>query len=264
MVFLQFSCLLLGVKERTDIVFAIDSSGGVNGTMFNRMKKLVKATLGSFKFSPTDSRGAIVGFGSQPQLANNLYEGTDARTIESTIDRLNRIGGVKEMSRALRMIRTDIFGNPLNKVSHSKRVVILLTTGKNISDSASELERAALELRSQGVEVIPVVIGKENDQKKLDAITGKSSNLVFVDDARRLPLTLGPLEAKIREAGSMYCISKHVFPLCTTTCSKSPRNCLFPYSCEVICLQLNNFASTWATLPWFSTISLIILFHYTS
>ena len=198
--------MLSGVKEKTDIVFAIDSSSGVNDTMFRRMKKLVKATLGSFKISPSDSRGAIVGFGSQPQLANNLYEGTDARTIESAVDRLTRIGGVKEMSRALRMIRIDIFGNPLNKASNSKRVVILLTTGMSISDSAGELERSALELRSQGVEVIPVVIGKEIDQKKLDAITGKSSHPVYINDAKNLPLSLGPLEVKIREAGSMCCI----------------------------------------------------------
>ena len=201
--------MLSGVKEKTDIVFAIDSSSGVNGTMFRRMKKLVKATLGSFKISPSESRGAIVGFGYQPQLANNLYEGTDARKIESTIDRLTRIGGTKEMNRVLRMIRTDIFGNPLNKASNSKRVVILLTTGKSISDSAGELERSALELRSQGVEVIPVVIGKEIDEKKLDAITGKSSNPVYVNDGKNLPLSLGPLEVKIREAGSMCYISVH-------------------------------------------------------
>ena len=201
--------MLSGIKERTDIVFAIDSSSGVNDTMFRRMKKLVKATLGSFKFSPSDSRGAIVGFGSQPQLASNLYEGTDARTIESTIDRLTRIGGIKGMSRALRMIRTDIFANPLNKVSNAKKVVMLFTTGKNISDSAGELEKTALELRSEGVEVIPVVVGKGIDQKKLDAITGRSSNHVYVNDARNLPLSLGPLEVKVREAGGMCCIFMH-------------------------------------------------------
>ena len=171
--------------------------------MFRRMKKLAKATLRSFKFSPSDSRGAIVGFGSQPQLASNLYEGTDARTIESTIDRLTRIGGIKGLNRVLRMIRTDIFANPLNKASNAKRVVMLLTTGKNIIDSAGELERSALELRSQGVEVIPVVIGKETDQKKFDAITGKSTTPIYVNDATNLPLSLGPLEAKIREALSM-------------------------------------------------------------
>ena len=198
-------CVLLsGVKDRTNIVFAIDSSSSVNDTMFRRMKKLVKATLGSFKFSPSDSRGAIVSFGSQPQLAVNLYEGTDASKIESTVDRLARIGGMKVLRRVLHMIRTDIFANPLNKLSSGKRVVILLTTGKNSSDSAGELEKAALELRSEGVEVIPVVIGRESDRKKLDAITGKSTTPVYVNDAQNLPVAFGPLEAKIRESGSMY------------------------------------------------------------
>ena len=167
------------------------------------MKEIVKATLGSFMFSPSDSRGAIVGFGSQPQLAVNLYQGTDASKIESTVDRLARIGGMKVLRRVLHMIRSDIIGNPLNKVSSGKRVVILLTTGRNSSDNAGELEKAALELRSEGVEVIPVVIGKESDQKMLGAITGKSSNPVYVYDARNVPLALGPLEAKIREAGGM-------------------------------------------------------------
>ena len=178
----------------------------MNDTIFRRMKKLVKATLGSFKFSPSDSRGAIVGFGSQPQLAVNLYEGTDASKIESTVDRLARIGGMKVLRRVLHMIRTDIIGNPLNKVSNGKRVVVLLTTG-NSSDSAGELEKDALELRSEGVEVIPVVIGKESDQKKLDTITGKSSNPVYIDETQNLPLSLGPLEAKIREAGGMVTFS---------------------------------------------------------
>ena len=202
---------LAGIEERKDIVFAIDSSNSVNDTMFRRMKKLVKATLGSFKFSPSDSRGAIVGFGSQPQLANNLYEGTDARTIELTVDRLSKIGGVKGMKRVLRMIRTDIFGNPVYKVSNAKRVVMLFTTGNNTSDSAGELEKTALELRSEGVDVIPVVIGTESDQKKLDAIAGKSATPLFVDDARNLPVALGPLEAKIREAGGMATFAYNCF-----------------------------------------------------
>ena len=171
--------------------------------MFRRMKKLVKAALGSFMFSSSDSRGAIIGFGSQPLLAVNLYEGTDASKIESTVDRLARIGGMKVLMRVIRMIRSDIIGNPLNKVSSGKRVVILLTTGRNSSENAGELEKAALELRSEGVEVIPVVIGKESDQKMLDAITGKSTTPLYVDDARNLPLSLGTLESKIREAGSM-------------------------------------------------------------
>ena len=195
--------MLSGVKERIDIVFAIDSSSSVNDTMFRKMKKLVKATFGSFKFSPSDSRGAIVSFGSQPQLAVNLYEGTDVSKIESTVDRLSRIGGMKVLRRVLHMIRTDIFANPLNKLSSGKRVVILLTTGKNISETVDELEKAALELRSEGVEAIPIVIGKESDRKKLDAITGKSTTPVYVDEAPNLPLSLGPLEAKIRESGSM-------------------------------------------------------------
>ena len=222
--------LLSGVSEKKDIIFAIDSSSGVNDTMFRRMKMLVKAALSSFKFSPSDSRGAIVGFGSQPQLAVNLYEGTDAKTMESTIDRLARIGGIKGMKRALHMIRTDIIANPLNKLSSGKRVVVLLTTGKNSSDRADELMRISLELRSKGVEVIPVVIGKERDQNKFDAITGNSTNPVYVDEARNMPLAFGPLEAKVRETGSMCCISIHQCLLFVTS-NENNNSLLFNFRC---------------------------------
>ena len=171
--------------------------------MYKKMKSMVKASLESFKFSPSGTRGAIVGFGAQSTIALNLKEGTDIRKLGRTVGDLTRIGGPRRMNKALRKIQSDIFANPLYKSPNTKKVVILLTTGKNSGDGTGELPSVALDLRSQGVEVIPVVIGQDKDQQEIDAITGKSANPVYVNNINNLPLALGSLEAHIREAGGI-------------------------------------------------------------
>ena len=169
--------------------------------MYRKMKSLVKASLKSFSFSSSDSRGAVVGFGAQSKVAINFGEGTSKVNIEKAVDHLARIGGPRRMNKALRAIQSDIFANPLLEISDAKKTVILFTTGKNSGDGTGELPSAASDLRSQGIEVIPVVIGKESDQQEIDAITGQSVAPVYVDNISNIPLALGSLEANIREVG---------------------------------------------------------------
>lgn len=168
------------------------------------MKGMVKASLESFKFSPSNTRGAIVGFGAQATIAINLNEGTNMRNLEKAVDDLTRIGGPRRMNKALRKISSDIFANPLYKFPNAKKIVVLLTTGKNSGDGSGELPSVALDLRSQGVEVIPIVIGQDRNQQEIDTITGKRANPVYVNDINSMPLALGSLEANIREAGGIF------------------------------------------------------------
>ena len=199
------------MKETTDVVYAIDSSRRVDADMYKRMKNLVKASLKSYDISPSDTRASVVGFGAQATVALPLSEGTDTGSIETALDSLNKIGGPRRMNKALRLIRSNIFANPVNARPNAKKVVILLTTGKNSGDGTGELPSVASDLRSEGVEVIAVVIGKDKDPDEINAITGKSGNAVYVDDMSKLPLAFGTLEAKVREIGGICLTSTTVF-----------------------------------------------------
>ena len=184
-------------------MFALDGSRRVDETMFEKMKNLLKESLKSYNISAPETNVALVQFGGDAEIKLGLNEGTNIGMAEKSASDLMRVGGPRRMNKALRIIRNDIFrGLKRNDV---QRIVVLFTTGKNSGDGTGELPSVARGLRSQGVEVIVVVIGKESDQKEIEAITGKKGNAINVGDVNKLPETIGVLEAKIREAGGKCC-----------------------------------------------------------
>ena len=187
-----------------DVVFAVDSSRRADERMLVKMKKMVTASLRSYKIAPTETRAAIVTFGSKPEIKVNLISGVDRGAVQKSVDQIVAIGGSRRMNKAMRTIRTEIFEKEENRRGKSKKMLILLTTGKNSGDGSGELPSVASELRAGGVEVIALVIGKEKDAREIEIITGKKDNAVYVDDISMLPKAIGAVEAKTREAGGMY------------------------------------------------------------
>ena len=190
------------ISGKKDIVFAVDGSRRVDEAMFGKMKKLVKASLRSYNISVPETNVALMQFGSDAEIKLRLTQGTNLDTVEKSVNDLARVGGPRRMNKALRVIRRDIF-NGLKR-NNVQRVVVLFTTGKNSGDGTGELPRVARDLRSQGVEVIVIVVGKEIDPKEIESITGKKGNDIIVGDVNKLPKVIGILEAKVREAGGEF------------------------------------------------------------
>ena len=190
------------ISGKKDIVFAVDGSRRVDEAMFGKMKKLVKASLRSYNISVPETNVALMQFGSDAEIKLRLNQGTNLDTVEKSVNDLARVGGPRRMNKALRVIRRDIF-NGLKR-NNVQRVVVLFTTGKNSGDGTGELPRVARDLRSQGVEVIVIVVGKEIDPKEIESITGKKGNDIIVGDVNKLPKVIGILEAKVREAGGEF------------------------------------------------------------
>ena len=184
-------------------MFALDGSRRVDEPMFEKMKNLLKESLKSYNISTPETNVALVQFGGDAEIKLRLNEGTNFGMVEKSASDLMRVGGPRRMNKALRVIRRKIFDSL--KRSDVQRIVALFTTGKNSGDGSGELPRVARDLRSQGVEVIVVVIGKESDPKEIEGITGKKANAINVDDVNKLPEAIGVLEAKIREAGGECC-----------------------------------------------------------
>ena len=196
------------ISRKKEIVFALDGSRRVDETMFGRMKKLVKASLKSYNISAPQTNVALVQYGGDTEIKLRLNQGTNLGTVEQSVNDLARVGGPRRMNKALRVIRMDIF-NSLKR-NDVLRLVVLFTTGKNSGDGSGELPSVARDLRSQGVEVIVVVIGKDSDPKEIEAITGKEVNAINVDDVTKLPETIGILEAKVGDTGGELSFSSSV------------------------------------------------------
>ena len=194
-------------------MFALDGSRRVDETMFRKMKNFVKASLKSYNISAPETSAALVQFGGDSEIKLRLNQGTNLGTVEQSVNDLARVGGPRRMNKALRVIRKDIFNNL--KRNDAQRVVVLFTTGKNSGDGTGELPSVARDLRSQGVEVILVVIGKESDPKEIDSITGKKGNAINVGDVNKLTEAIGIFEAKVRETGGELLFSFPISSYCS-------------------------------------------------
>ena len=179
-------------------MYAIDGSRRVDDAMFQKMKSFVMTSLNSFNISQDGVHVGLVQYGGSAEIRQRLKDGASPQGTRRNLALLTLVGGPRRMNRALRLVKRELFTKPGERRPFSKRVLILLTTGKNSGDGSGDLPRVALDLRQQGVEVIAVVIGKESDPAEIDTITGKKANSINVKDVDKLPFAIGQLEDKIK------------------------------------------------------------------
>ena len=189
----------LGVDGKLDVIFAIDGSRRVDETMFNKMKDFVQTSLKSFTVSPLETHVGIVQYGDRAEIMIKPNDGISLSKLDDVTRKLSRIGGARRMNKALRLVNSEIYGKPGETRPNAKKVVILLTTGKNSGDGSGELPRVARQLRDEGVEIVVVVVGKDADPSEIDAITGKKGGSIAVEDPNNLKEAVGQLEEKLND-----------------------------------------------------------------
>ena len=199
----SYYLMFLGITGKIDVVYAVDGSRRVDASMYEQMKNFLKSSLRSFNITESGAHIAVAQYGSRAEIKVNLNDGTNLARLDYIVGQLSRIGGPRRMNKALRLVNSDIYGKQDQSRVDAKRLLVLLTTGKNSGDGSGELPRVARELRDQGVEIVVVVIGKESDPSEILAITGKGGNTVKVSDAGNLDAAVGALEGTIKDAGGI-------------------------------------------------------------
>ena len=169
--------------------------------MFNKMKDFVQTSLKSFAISPLETHVGIVQYGDRAEIMIKPNDGISLSKLDDVTRKLSRIGGARRMNKALRLVNSEIYGKPGETRPNAKKVVILLTTGKNSGDGSGELPRVARQLRDEGVEIVVVVVGKDADPSEIDAITGKKGSSIAVEDPNSLKEAVGQLEEKLNDVG---------------------------------------------------------------
>lgn len=199
----------LGVSQKVDVLYAVDGSRRVDEGMFKEMHDFLRSSVRSFNLSASESHAGILQYGDRAEILLKPKDGTSLMKFEDTANKLSRIGGARRMNRALKIVNKEVYGTPGEIRSGAKRIIILLTTGKNSGDDSGELPRVARELRDEGVEIMVVVIGKESDPKEIDTITGKKGGSIFVKDPRKLKEVVGQLEQMVNDLGGMKTFVDH-------------------------------------------------------
>lgn len=163
------------------------------------MKDFVQTSLKSFVISQLETHVGIIQYGDKADIMIKPKDGITFSKLDDVTRKLSRIGGARRMNKALRLVNSEIYGQPGETRPNAKKVLILLTTGKNSGDGSGELPRVARQLRDQGVQIVVVAIGKDVDSSEVDTITGKKGGSVAVEDPNNLQEAVGQLEEKLND-----------------------------------------------------------------
>lgn len=153
-----------------DILIMMDETGTVGPYNFNTMKMFVKEFIRGL--NSLSLRFSALTFSSSVTKIFGFRNFSSLSVIMSEIDRVRySSGGSTETDKALRYARTSMFNTTRTDAS---KVVILITDGVSTNQEKTQ-EEAAL-LRSQGVRIFSIGVGRSITKEGLSLIASLPSD----------------------------------------------------------------------------------------
>ena len=130
------------------------------------MKRFVKGALKSYTISPNKTHvGLTVYGGTNPARALSVANGLSESVVEDAAAFTNRIGGKRNLEKALDSVVNDFIMS--SKRKGVSKLVVLVTTGKDEQKDVEKLKAVGKKLKDNGIKVAVVVIGKESGKDDL-------------------------------------------------------------------------------------------------
>ena len=164
-----------------DIVFLVDSSGGIGSNNYKKQKEFVKAIAKALNLGEKYSRACLVVYSDKPRLVTNFNSHKTLREFGSALDRAPYLNRIRRIDNALeygadllRRARRDI-----------PKVAILITSGAR--DSSNSLDVASNPLKALGAKSFIVAIGNAPDIRELRLVVANNDDIFRVSSFRFLP-----------------------------------------------------------------------------
>ena len=131
-----------------DLVFLVEGSDAVNGTLFRIMLDIVRDTLARFPVSVNRTHVAVAVYSVETKILLNLKDIYNTSKIVELLKSVTKPSGVNLAGKALRGVKSDIY----NKTGRSgvSRVLLHLMCGTSLDD----VIQPAKNLRAAGVKVL--------------------------------------------------------------------------------------------------------------
>lgn len=201
----MFLRLFVGLTGKLDVVFAVDGSSEVTPQALDAMKAFVKAQTQSYEISPSETHIGLVQYSNDGETSLRLDAGTSASLVEEGIELFKIIGGQKQLDKAISHVNNNVFSKSGGSRSNANQLLVLLTSGKIDKDRKAELERAATQLKSRGIQVVVVAIGKDIDEDDLLPVASSWDRLIVIKLPSDLPSILGDTENAIGKTNGKTC-----------------------------------------------------------
>ena len=124
------------------------------------MKRFVKGALKSYTISPNKTHvGLTIYGGMNPVHIVSVKDGTLISTIERSLLFMDKIGGERNIEKALNSAANDIVMN--SKRKGISKLVVLITAGRDEGKDVEKLKVVGKKLKDNGIKVAVVAIGKD-------------------------------------------------------------------------------------------------------
>ncbi|XP_068690493.1 collagen alpha-3(VI) chain-like [Montipora foliosa] len=164
-----------------DIVFLVDSSGGIGSNNYKKQKEFVKTIAKALNLGEQYSRACLVVYSDGPRLVTNFNSHKTLREFGSALDRAPYLNRIRRIDKALE------FGADLLRRARRDipKVAILITSGAR--DSSNSLDVASNPLKAVGAKSFIVAIGNAPDIRELRLVVANNDDIFRVSSFRSLP-----------------------------------------------------------------------------
>lgn len=166
-----------------DLVFALGGAGSITRDTFQQQKDFIKQFLDTYGTSASGLHVAIIDYGSGLLLAK--FQNFDTDNLKDKLDRLSLTAGGRVES-ALLGAESQLFEDPKLIRSYAIKGLIIVT-GESINEAVSTLRDAASPLKSKGIKIVAVAVGRFPDRRKQLIIASGEEYIFEFDSNNQLP-----------------------------------------------------------------------------
>ncbi|KAK2561274.1 Collagen alpha-6(VI) chain [Acropora cervicornis] len=161
-----------------DIAFIIDSSGSIGKMNWEKMKRFVKSLLSKLDISPSTTHVAAIAYSTYPVVEMRFWNSQSTDKSNDVIDAIPWQRGLTYTDKALQLAATDLFQIENGMRRDVNKVAVVITDGRQTTEGGyTRLSVASQGLKSKGVTVFVVGVGKNVDQGELQDMTSGPSNV---------------------------------------------------------------------------------------
>ena len=158
------------------------------------MKTFVGNLAAKFQISPGGSRAAVVLYSTTATTAIRFRDYTNSASFSRAVQRLRHERGFTRIDLALRRAYFDLFSLRANSRFLAPKIAFVLTDGEQTKARGfTPLDRASGLLKSVGVRVIAIGVGKYVKRDELKLIASSEKDVIIAQSFDDLLAAVEPL-----------------------------------------------------------------------
>lgn len=178
------------LKGAVDLAFMLDASSSLGGDAnFQLCLTFIKAVYGSFTISASEYRIGLVLFGASASVSFDFSKYSSASEVDDAIGNMKLVGGACAAGQGLSTCQTQLFAQSRQNAA---KILLVMMAGK----STDEVSGVAESLRSAGVKIFCLGMGRFFDKTQLTAMATEESYIQIAADYSQLA-TLSTLFASL-------------------------------------------------------------------